>query len=95
MRVKTLFNFDKLCVSRLLAILKPTSHIMRLFLRRKHDLELREEIRFEKPSGEGSLLIPFPAFLELRQRYTGLRIQLITTERTAPFVRSLGVFDQI
>lgn len=95
MRVKTLLSFDKYFGSFLLAILKPWTHFLGMILRRDHRLELRDDLTILKPLGGGSLVIAFPAFLGLRKRYPDLRIKLVTTKRTAPFARSLGVFDDI
>jgi len=45
--------------------------------------------------GGGSLAIAFPNLLGLRKKYPDLHIRLVTTRKTAPFARSLNIFDDI
>lgn len=41
------------------------------------------------------MVIAFPALLGLRLKYPDICLKLITTRRTAPFARSLNIFDEI
>ncbi len=95
MNLETILILDKYLGSLLIALLKPATSLISLVSRRDHSLELRKDVTILKPLGGGSLAIAFPTLLGLRKKYPDLRIRLVTTKRTAPFARSLNIFDDI
>lgn len=78
-----------------MALLKPATSLIGIFARRDHSLKFKKDVTILKLLGGGSLAIAFPAFLGLREKYPDLHIRLVTTRKTAPFARSLNVFDDI
>jgi ADP-heptose:LPS heptosyltransferase len=79
----------------LMALFKPWVWLLGQIIRRDQDLHVRRGICFIKMLGGGSLIIAYPALLGLRNRYPAARFSLITFRGTAPFAKSLGIFDRI
>ena len=95
MKLDTILKLDKYLGIVLIVLLKPVTGLMGLVSRRDHDLSFNEDVTIVKPLGGGSLAIAFPTLLGLRKKYPDLNIRLVTTSKTAPFARSLDVFDEI
>jgi ADP-heptose:LPS heptosyltransferase len=95
MKLGTVLKLDKYLGSLLVALFKPATCLLGLFARRDHSLKLKKNLTILKPLGGGSLAIAYPTLLGLRKRYPDLPIRLVTTRKTAPFARSLNLFDEI
>jgi len=76
-------------------LLKPATNLLGIISQRDHSLVLKKDVTILKPLGGGSLAIAFPSILGVRKKYPDLHIRLVTTKRTAPFARSLNIFDEI
>lgn len=79
----------------LMAVFKPWVWLIGRIIRRDQDPRVRGGICFIKMLGGGSLIIAYPALLGLRDRYPTATFSLITFRGTAPFAKSLGIFDRI
>ncbi len=79
----------------LMGVLMPMVWLLGKIMKRPHGLEVRGTLCIIKMLGGGSLVIAYPALLGLRERYPDMTMSLLTTGSTAPFARTLGVFDRI
>lgn len=95
LKLDTLLKLDKYLGLLLIVLLKPVTSLAGLVSQRDHDLRFEKDVTIVKPLGGGSLAIAFPTLLGLRKKYPDLDIKLVTTRKTAPFARSLNIFDEI
>jgi ADP-heptose:LPS heptosyltransferase len=95
MKINTIKLIDYYTGNFFIAVLKPVVFLFGLFVRRDHELELKNNVTFVKLLGGGSLVIAFPSLLGLRKKYPDLIINIVTTNSVAPFARSLNIFDNI
>ena len=98
-RVSMTLHFQRvadLYAGTLLRLLfKPLAVLLGKVLRRRRDLSGCSSITFIKLHGGGSLAIAYPALLGLRRAGHIHRLRIVTTPAVEPFVRVLGIFDEI
>lgn len=95
MRVSRLKRIDHVYGSILVALLRPLSLVLGKALKRKHDLQVANQLVVLKMLGGGSLLLALPALLGLRERFPKVRFSLVCTSQVKPFAELMGIFDEI
>jgi ADP-heptose:LPS heptosyltransferase len=95
MDLRTQRSVDNYVGRLAIAVLRPSTKLLGLILRRDHRLTVGKEVVWIKMLGGGSLLLAMPMLLGFRKAHPQTRMVLITSPSVKPFAELMGIFDEL